>query len=47
MEEQAKSSLSWIDSLSLRFKQILFTAGIYLILLLICFLTVSSVFRRS
>jgi len=41
MEEQAKSSVRWIDSLSLRFKQILFTAGIYLILLLICFLTVS------
>lgn len=41
MEEQAKSSESWIDSLSLRFKQILFTCGIYLILLLICFLTVS------
>jgi len=41
MEEQAKSSTNWIDSLSLRFKQILFTAGIYLILLLICFLTVS------
>jgi len=41
MEEQVKSSESWIDSLSLRFKQILFTCGIYLILLIICFLTVS------
>ena len=41
MEETPRIQLSWIDSLSLRFKQVLFTAGVYLILLVICFLTVS------
>lgn len=41
MEETPRTSTNWIDSLSLRLRQILFVAGVYLILLVICFLTVS------
>jgi len=41
MEEPVKTRFEWFESLSLRFRQILFTAAIYLILLVICFLTVS------
>lgn len=41
MEETTRTSTNWIDSLSLRLRQILFVAGVYLILLVICFLTVS------
>ncbi len=41
MEETPRIRSNWIDSLSLRFRQVLFTAGVYVILLVICFLTVS------
>ena len=41
MEETPRTSTNWIDNLSLRLRQILFVAGVYLILLVICFLTVS------
>lgn len=41
MDDMPKKSAAWIDSLSTRVKQVLFAALTYLVLLLICFLTIS------
>lgn len=41
MDDMPKKSAAWIDSLSARLKQVLFAALTYLVLLLICFLTIS------
>ena len=41
MDDMPKKSATWIDSLSVRVKQALFAVMTYLVLLLICFLTIS------
>ena len=41
MDDMPKKSATWIDSLSVRVKQALFAVLTYLVLLLICFLTIS------
>ena len=41
MDDMPKKSATWIDSLSIRVKQALFAVLTYLVLLLICFLTIS------
>ncbi len=41
MEEPLKKEATWIDSLSLRVRQVLFAAATYLLLLLVCLLAIS------
>ena len=41
MEESHKTGKAWLDGLSLRVRQVLFVLLTYLVLLLICYLTIS------